>query len=357
MTTPLQRQLRKATTEGLITEREFDGLFIYTYTQQCVKDRAWSKITRMARGLILDSSGNIVARPFDKFFNLGEHPETEHRNLPKCGFSVEEKIDGSCGICFWNPIRECWDIATKGALHSEQADYAREELLPRYDFSQTSHNDTIITEIIYPENKIVIDYDGWRGLRLLGVRNKHTGKEEPAGRIPILATAMRMGFRHYFPKLIDFYNLPMEKNMEGYVIRFDNGLRIKIKNLWYLRIHRALEHKSLKHIIELVEGNEWRGFWNELPKELQKEFDDLYAQIRTMCWDIEHKAEDAWSQCSNDKVVIEGRNGRHGRKAFALWVQKNVEPELHPIMYAILDGHSWKHYVYSIVKRNLKREL
>jgi hypothetical protein len=213
---------------------------------------------------------------------------------------------------------------------------------------------TYCTEIIYPENRIVVNYENQRALRLLAVRNKNTGVEEPAGRIPIIAEQLGMKCREtYGLKLLE--ELPMSENMEGYVVRFNlNNLRVKIKNPWYLHIHRALDSKSLKRIIELVEGGEWRAFWEALPKELQKEFDDLYGVIRTAMWDVEHRAEAAWSACSDAKMVIKGRDGRHGRKEFAIWVTANVEEELRPIMYSIIDGHTWRHHVFSIVKRKLK---
>lgn len=59
---------------------DFD-LFIYNYTQKCTFSGAWDEITRMCRGLILDSQGNVIARPFDKFFNRGEQNEPHIGNF------------------------------------------------------------------------------------------------------------------------------------------------------------------------------------------------------------------------------------------------------------------------------------
>jgi len=361
MTTPLQRQLRKAADEDLVYEREFDGLFIYTYTPRAVRERVWNKTTRAARGLILDGEGRIVARPFDKFFNMFERPETEPKNFPDEPYTVEEKMDGSLGTVFWNPLTKSWDISTKGSLCSEQADYARENLLLRYDWYNTRRMKggadkryTYLTEIIYPENRIVVDYGDWTGLKLIAVRHTTTGSEQPAGRIPIIADHLGMECRQSYPHHRHLESLPMSENMEGYVIRFESGLRVKVKNPWYLAIHRALDSRNLKRILELVEAGEWRAFWDMLPKELQKSFDDLYGVIRTAIWDVETRAQDAWSKLSDAKMVTQGRNGRLGRRDFAVWVQKNIEAELHPIMYSILDGHDWRHHTFAIVKKKLK---
>jgi len=57
-------------------------LFIYNYTNKAQYDRIWNEITLQSRGLILDADLNIVARPFKKFFNLEEHPESEIPDEP-----------------------------------------------------------------------------------------------------------------------------------------------------------------------------------------------------------------------------------------------------------------------------------
>lgn len=43
-------------------------LFIYNYTAKSQYERYWTEETMMCRGLILDSQGQIIARPFPKFF-------------------------------------------------------------------------------------------------------------------------------------------------------------------------------------------------------------------------------------------------------------------------------------------------
>ena len=316
----------------------------------------WNKITRAARGLILDGNGQIVARPFDKFFNMFERHESEPKNFPKCGYTIEEKLDGSLGIVFWNPILGAWDISTRGSLRSDQANHARTELLGRYDWSAASKRNTYCTEIIYPDNKIVLDYDGWSGLRLLAIRHNTTGFEVPAGRIPIVASQLEMKCRETYPSHWKFEDLPMSKNMEGYVIRFNgpDTLRVKVKNPWYLHIHKCLDARSIKNILTLVEGGEWRAFWDNLPKELQVEFDDIYGVLRTMMWDVNNRIDAAWKKASDAKLVMTGRGGRVGRRDFAVWLNVNIERELIPAMFSRLDGHDTRHHMFNIVKRELK---
>ena len=121
----LQRNLRKLVAEDLIYERQFGDLYLYVYSHRCMKERAWSDLTKMARGLILDADGKIICRPINKFFNLFERGSTEPQNLPDLPFSVEEKLDGSL-INIWHRSGHDWNCSTKGSLEPEQANYVRE---------------------------------------------------------------------------------------------------------------------------------------------------------------------------------------------------------------------------------------
>ena len=58
-------------------------LFIYNYSPKAQYERVWNEVTMMCRGLILDADYNIVARPFKKFFNLGEM-ENQGMETPFC---------------------------------------------------------------------------------------------------------------------------------------------------------------------------------------------------------------------------------------------------------------------------------
>src|SRR5687767_12576091 len=76
-------------------------LLIHNYTAGCQYSRAWDEYTLMCRGLITDLQGNVVARPFPKFFNLEEHQMPGSKLSPinwNQPFTVTKKMDGSLGI-------------------------------------------------------------------------------------------------------------------------------------------------------------------------------------------------------------------------------------------------------------------
>ena len=70
-------------------------LSIWNYSPEVQYNQLWDDITLQCRGLVTDNEGNVVARPFKKFFNLeeGKHTSTSE-------FDVYDKMDGSLGILF-----------------------------------------------------------------------------------------------------------------------------------------------------------------------------------------------------------------------------------------------------------------
>src|SRR5579871_6918930 len=86
-------------------------LILFNYSQMAQFSSRWNWFELNSRGLIFNATtGEVVARPFRKFFNYGER-------LPLPGTSmveVTEKVDGSLGILY----REDGDykIATRGSF-------------------------------------------------------------------------------------------------------------------------------------------------------------------------------------------------------------------------------------------------
>jgi RNA ligase len=116
-------------------------LSIWNYTPEVQYGQFWDEITLQCRGLVTDNEGNVVARPFKKFFNIeeGKHTPTEE-------FEVFEKMDGSLGILFFYDGK--WIIATRGSFISDQSKKAY-ELLEKYPTENLDKNNTYLFEIIY----------------------------------------------------------------------------------------------------------------------------------------------------------------------------------------------------------------
>ena len=280
-------ELNKRVEMGLITtqfHKEYPTLQLFTYSDKCVWEQAWDEYTEMARGLIIcNSEKRIVARPFKKFHNYGnKFAYTPKENE---SFEVFEKYDGSLIIIF--SYRDQWLTATKGSFHSEQAVWAKnwieknkEKLSP---FSSSSwlksdcrHFYTYLAEAIYPQNRIVVDYNGKEDLVLLSIIEPQTGDE-----IPISSS---FGYGWTLAKTYTTLNFEellkhtknLSSNEEGYVVRYASGNRIKIKGDEYCILHRTISKITPLSI--------WEHYLNmddleEIKKGIPDEFVNEFLKI------------------------------------------------------------------------------
>lgn len=235
-------------------------LYIYNYSAKAQYDKVWNEWTLACRGLIMNADYEVMARPFRKFFNWGE---VENQVIPQESFKVYEKMDGSLGILYW--IDEIPYIATRGSFNSDQAKVATEMLHTIYANSipLLDKTKTYLFEIIYPENRIVVDYGNTRALVLLGVIDTKTGEEYLLEQIGFEVVKLYDGIN-------DLYQLKKleESNREGYVIKFADGLRLKVKFDEYQRVHQIITRVSNINIWEhLKEGNDLTDILDRVPDE------------------------------------------------------------------------------------------
>lgn len=291
----------------LITRREHPSLnlLIWNYTPMVQYSKAWDEVTLAARGLITDYYGQIIARPFTKFFNYGEY----QGEIPEGNPSVSEKMDGSLGILY--KYGESIGIATRGSFESDQAKHATELLntyIEQHGSDWIRDEITYLFEIIYPTNRIVVDYGARDELVLLAIIDTETGDDVPLW-------SFNHGWRGPEVPFVDSdndlaklaaYNTP---NHEGFVVRFSNGLRLKVKFEEYVRLHRLLTNISSKVIWELLkDGKPINEIIENVPDEfydwvmvvhdnLRAEYKELKDRVLSVAGDIpdtDRKAQAAW---------------------------------------------------------------
>jgi RNA ligase len=271
-------------------------LSIYNYSRGVQYEKLWDPITLNCRGLVLDVDGNIVAKAFPKFFNYEELTEA---SIPKQTFEVFEKMDGSLGIIFHYEGE--WHIATRGSFTSEQAIKGK-ELLDKLNKTALIPGYTYLAEIIYPENRIVVDYGDEEKLVVLGAYNNETGKEVEVDEMANEGWEVVMKYKIWGE---DWETLKKEisKDNEGYVIRFSGGMRMKIKGDEYVRLHRILTNFSTKDIWELLKNgeplepfldrvpDEFDAWVKEVVRDLQTQFDTIKTGIEAEFKELIDKKE------------------------------------------------------------------
>lgn len=213
---------------------------------------AWT-IRRECRGLIFYPDGRIMSRPFHKFFNLGEKDETlqgaidftrEHRILTKMDGSMIRPLI----------VNDTLRLATKMgvtdvAIEAEKLLTSQQKSWLRMAVEQGI---TPLFEYIAPTNKIVVNYTEPK-LVYLGQRNNFTGRYAMNGVPDELFEYVDIHGSIVASKLDDFLaGARAQEGMEGYIVRFADGHMVKVKNEWYVRIHKMLDTvRSDRAIVDL----------------------------------------------------------------------------------------------------------
>lgn len=299
---PSLEEFEQAALQGRIDKHCLYNMVGFKYTTNTVYSEDWDNVSLHARGIVFDKdSGKVLARPFDKFFNLGEMIDVETGELkPIAGyvknhlgfdnlygdykhqkFRVMDKLDGSLGIAFWTGTD--WFVKTAGSFESDQANWANGYFEYNINPAALDKSKTYLFEIIYDEDKHPISYD-FVGMVLLGIIDTQTGIEEPLSEI--LRVAKELNIKHAevlefndFDEVVKYAkNLP--KTKEGVVITFENGFKLKVKGDEFLQLQKIFHYLNEKVIYDNLKWGtifgytelEYAytdGFIMDIPEELE----------------------------------------------------------------------------------------
>lgn len=330
-------KLQLLTEQGYLYARRHKTLpiTIYKYTPQCVVDQYWTPETLLCRGIVIDDNGVVVGRPFKKFFNFEEH----YGPLPDGPYEVWVKYDGSLITAFF--YDGDWRIVSSGSFYSKQTEQA-EILWKEYESLRELPLDREYTyqfEVIYPENRIVVNYGEKRELRLLSLIHTEHGYEQPPDArygFPVAECLGVFGVQDN-PLYLKDLQTP---NEEGFVLRYlGSGLRLKIKFDEYLRLHRLMTNVTIKDIWKLcMEGRPINRMLEDVPNEFYQWFMGVVANFWKQWADIDREVTAhffALAEYTSD------------RKAFSAKAKKT---EYHDLLMKLLDGQQ-ERYSNEIWKR------
>lgn len=357
---------REMLIEKYIRVNKKGNLRLLNYTEKAQYENVWNEVTKQCRGLVINKNWEILARPFDKFQNYGY--DAHDYLIHDYEVQVTDKMDGSLGILFYesgdpwsspdlmsaSSFRDAmayggqWHVATRGSFDSEQAQemlkileekYMEKQVWDRYLRLDT--NWTYMFEIIYPENRIVLDYGDTRDLFLLGARNNHTGLVRPAEAVSDWKGPRAKTFS--YKTLTEALEAPPRPNAEGYVIYFpDLDYRVKLKQDDYVALHKIVTGltarriwellkigKTLPELIEMV-PDEWHKWLDDTASELYMKFVTKRKQIR-----IEYQ------------MLLALLPDDFTRKDFALLAKK---AEYSSFMFMLFDNKNIDEKVWDLVK-------
>ncbi|GAB3436959.1 RNA ligase [Flindersiella endophytica] len=338
--------LKSAVDEGFVRVQRHPELplLIYNYTEHTQYERAWTSVTTQCRGLIADEQGQIVARPWAKFFNYGEQAEVQlDLDAP---VEVTDKLDGSLGILY--RAGDGWAIATRGSFASEQALHATKVLRDKYAAFEPPAGHTVLFEIVYPGNRIVVDYMGLDDLLLLGSVDIETGQTFGPGEVPgwpgprtdVLSART----------LAEALAMPARDNAEGVVVRFPGtGVQVKIKLAAYVALHRLVTGLNARVVWERLGAGETAA---EICEKLPDEF---HAWVRDLAGELDSAAAEILSNATDEHTALLARLGDgFSRKDYAMQAQRSP---LRGWLFMLLDGKDPMPKIWASIKPSGARSM
>ena len=258
--------------------RVTDTISSFNFTRDAFYGKKWDSITCKARGLFIDTiQDKVVARGYEKFFNINERDETNLEHLlvkfKEKKIVCYKKENGFLGIM--SLINDELFLASKSSNKGDYAEYFQKifedseidkDKLKEY----LRQNDVSLTfEVIDIENDPhIIKYDKSKIVLLDIIHNDYEFKREPYSQVEKLASDINCDCKivyKTFNNVREFHRWYLEntneddmtkEDIEGVVIECD-GIMTKLKfpyyNFWKFmrRVKEQVAHKRTPKLSSL----------------------------------------------------------------------------------------------------------
>ena len=329
------------------------GLTLANYSPKAQYDQMWDEYPLLldCRGIIFRSDGEVVAKPFRKFFNLGERPTTQISALLPHGVpEISCKLDGSLGILFYSQLERAWRIATRGSFTSDQAIRATHMWQTRQSMAPPDPRWTYLFEIVYPGNRVVVDYGEWHGLVLIGLVETHTGREMAYATVREEAVRLDL-LRVDVEESLDWSLLHQQArpNFEGFVLFWpEHQVRVKVKLAEYVRLHRLIMGLSEHTVWEMLrEGRDMEALRREVPEEVHSWVDDTVARFTGA---IAAYGAEVQAHLRSLKGRDLDPRERSQRKEIAAYVVAQCPAHLRPALFFAVDGKDYGDVLWRLLE-------
>ena len=321
----------------------------------------YARIRRECRGIIFDSkTGDIIRRPFHKFFNVNEREETQDHVIDLSRpHAILEKLDGSMiapfivnGQMIWGTKMGATDVAKP--VEEFVKNNSRYHTFA-YDMIYTGL--TPIFEWCSRKQRIVLDYGTEDQLVLTAVRDMHTGE--------YISMDEFNGNSTGYIETFEYYNIPVVRafepqtdmkafldyvrdleDLEGFVVRFDDGHMLKLKCDWYVQIHKAKEAiLQDRNIVSLIVENLLDDIKSHLPSE-----DKIAIE------EFENKINAAIIRRMDVILQIFDGIGNSDRKSFALGLANELDQFTKAAIFTCWDKRD-ANSVLSCIKNTILNNL
>jgi RNA ligase len=316
-------------------------------------------IRRECRGIIFDTAtGEIIRRPYHKFFNVNEREETQDNVVDLSqDHRILEKLDGSMiapfvvgGDLIWGTKMGATEVAEPVEdfvlLHENYSQFARFLIRRGY---------TPIFEWCSRKQRIVLDYKEDQ-LILTAIRDLTTGRYMSLDLVTNTADLYFIPTVRAFEPQSDMrsfieYVRDLE-DREGFVVRFSDGHMIKLKCDWYVQIHKAKE-KILqdRNIVELILDDKLDDVKAHLPQEDRDRLTQFECEFNMAVADVVFYLANDLSWIREDLI---------DRKTFALEHAERYDQYMRALIFKNFDELDHKKYwddVRNTIRNNLTKTV
>lgn len=301
------------------------------------------EIVNECRGIIIDKHTNKAhALSFKKFYNIQEEL---HADIDWKTARVQEKVDGSKILYWYNEYKNEWQVSTSGTLDAYKAQVNDSGITFGQLFEEAVKNSVLLTinnlfnkldkahcytfELVSPESRIVVPYKKTE-IYLIGVRDIYTFEEEKPAE-DYLSEFIKIPKEYSLHTLEDCLKATekMGFDEEGFVVVDDNWNRVKIKSPEYVLAHHARANgaTSISRVLEMIENGYDKDFLKIYP-----EYTEKFDKVR--------EAKEKFNQHLKDRLLnlkdeLVGKYHLE-RKAIANYIQMN-DKDISAFLFKLLD--------------------
>ena len=344
--------------EFVVAEKE--GYTVINYNVM-MADTFDCNIRRECRGIIFDTeSGEIIRRPYHKFFNVNEREETQDHVVDLSqDHRILEKLDGSMiapfvvnGDLIWGTKMGATDVA------KPVEEFVKNN--PQYvEFAEYLINFgdgwTPIFEWCSRKQRIVLDYKEDQ-LVLTAIRNMITGEYSNFSNIKLHGQEQNIPVVRAFAPETDMKafieHVRDLEDLEGFVVRFGDGHMIKLKCDWYVQIHKAKEAiLQDRNIVELILDDKLDDVKAHLPQEDRDRLTAFEGEFNMAVADVVFYMANDLSWIREDLI---------DRKTFALEHAERYDQYMRALIFKNFDELNDKKYwtdVRNTIRNNLTKTV
>lgn len=238
-------QNRLEATSNVRVKELRNGVKSYNFTRETFWKGLWDADTITARGLFM-RDGEVLARGFEKFFNMNEPNGYTHEEILDFDYPVvvEEKLNGFLAIVSVIDD-EVWVLSKSGETDFSEA---AKRVLPMEaldEYRGLLHGWSLVFEVMLENDPHIVGYENEHSVLLAAIENTEkftVGKASTLANIAAtlgvpVAKAKVANDRGELEVLLD--EAVSSTETEGVVIRDAAGRMSKIKSDWYSEVKRC----------------------------------------------------------------------------------------------------------------------